>query len=295
MHISEHALRIFFKQNEQVVKLELTKVDGSSPRNVGTVMYVACKVIYGTIGGGQLEFLAIENARKMLNTSTMTCDMDIPLGPEIGQCCGGRVTISLIQMSLQDKNNDCTKIIKTEASLPYVYILGGGHVGRSLANQFQHLPVRCILVDTRENELIQCNAKVETRLSAIPEMDIQTAPAGSVFIIVTHDHALDFLLTSTALVRKDAAYVGMIGSSTKRAKFKSWCRDNCTCLNTQDLNCPIGASSNIDKRPSVIAAFVVAEVLASLTSELRQTSSDAEGCKQAMGLSSYDDTVELCI
>ena len=63
-------------------------------------------------------------------------------------------------------------------------------------------------------------SNVEKRLSAIPEIDIKSSPAGSAYIILSHDHALDFILTAAALERNDANYVGMIGSKTKKTKFK---------------------------------------------------------------------------
>lgn len=261
------AITTFFAQNSQVVKVTLTDVQGSSPRNTGTEMFVAGAALWSTIGGGQLEFMVIDRAREMLANGELADLLDIPLGPEIGQCCGGKVKIALARMSSRDKAITSEKMKQADAESPLVYIMGAGHVGRALANQLQHLPVHCILIDTRTDELAKCSADVETRLSAIPEFDIQNAPAGSAFIVLTHDHALDFLLTSAALIRGDAAYVGMIGSVTKRAKFASWQRTHCDGLTTQELNCPIGASGSRDKRPSVIAAFVAAEVIAELTSE----------------------------
>ena len=263
----DQTLSGFFAQHERVVRLELTDVRGSSPRNAGTAMYVAAKALWGTIGGGQLEFIVIERAREMMATGVLADHLDIPLGPEIGQCCGGRVKISLARMSQRDKVNDCACVKQAEAELPHVYIMGAGHVGRALAEQLQYLPVHCVLIDTRADELALCSANVETRLSAIPEFDIKTAPVGSAFVVLTHDHALDFLLTSEALARGDAAYVGMIGSATKRVKFANWCREMCDGQSTHELNCPIGASGSRDKRPSVIAAFVAAEIIAILTSE----------------------------
>ena len=245
----------------------LEDVQGSSPRNVGTQMYVAAEALHGTIGGGQLEFMAISRARDMLGKGSATDHLDIPLGPEIGQCCGGRVRIALTRMTPHARQIALAQTARAEAAYPHVYVMGAGHVGRALADQLQHLPVRCILIDTRADQLAQCTAGVETRLSAIPEHDIRTAPAGSAFVVLTHDHALDFLLTSEALMRGDAAYVGMIGSATKRAKFARWCRTQCDGLTTRDLICPIGAGGSRDKRPCVIAAFVAAEVIAELTSE----------------------------
>ena len=263
----QKTLNSFFAQHERAVQIELTDVRGSSPRNSGTFMYVTSKDLWGTIGGGQLEFMVIERAREMLANGVLADHLDIPLGPEIGQCCGGRVNVSLARMSPRDKSNACNRAQAAEDAQPHVYVMGAGHVGRAIALQLQHLPVHCVLVDTREEELTKNTAEVETRLSAIPEFVIRNAPKGSAFVVLTHDHALDFLLTSEALERNDTCYVGMIGSATKRAKFSNWCDEMCDDLNLENLNCPIGASGSRDKRPSVIASFVVAEIIAELTSE----------------------------
>lgn len=265
------SLNEFLSAQRCVIRVALTRVRGSSPRDEGTEMFVAPKALWGTIGGGQLEFLAINAARDMLRDGTLHQDLDVPLGPEIGQCCGGRVELKLTRMRVSDKWAATERAVRRDETLPHVYVMGAGHVGRALANQFQHLPVRCILVDTRVEEIELCTANVETRVSAIPEADIRSAPEGSAFIVLTHDHGLDFLLTTTALERQDAAYVGMIGSATKRVKLRNWAHKNCDGQSIEHLRCPIGASGSRDKRPSVIATFVVAEVMAELTSETAAT------------------------
>ncbi|SEW35881.1 xanthine dehydrogenase accessory factor [Aliiroseovarius sediminilitoris] len=257
----------FLSLNGPVIRVTLRRVRGSSPRDEGTEMFVAQDRLWSTIGGGQLEYIAIDRAREMLRKGVLNLDLDVPLGPEIGQCCGGRVELSLARMRPSDKREALTHAQDQAAHLPHVYVMGAGHVGRALAELFQHLPVRCILIDSREEELVRCRADVETRLSAIPEVDIMNAPAGSAFVVLTHDHALDFLLTLAALEKGNAAYVGMIGSATKRAKFRNWVRQHGDDHSTGQLICPIGASGSRDKRPSVIAAFVAAEVIADLTSE----------------------------
>lgn len=250
-----------------VIRVTLTRVRGSSPREAGTEMFVAKDGLWGTIGGGQLEYMAIDEARAMLRDGKTRSGMNVPLGPEIGQCCGGRVEIALVRMSMTDIHTALQTENRTNSARPHVYVMGAGHVGRALAAQFQHLPVRCILIDSRAEELALCHADVEIRQCVLPEADIDNAPVGSAFIVLTHDHALDFLLTSAALARSDAAYVGMIGSATKRTKFRNWARDHCDGQPIENLNCPIGASGSRDKRPDVIAAFVVAEVMTELTSE----------------------------
>ncbi|OED50812.1 xanthine dehydrogenase accessory protein XdhC [Rhodobacteraceae bacterium (ex Bugula neritina AB1)] len=265
------SLQDFLASRKHVVQVRLTRVRGSSPREAGTSMFVAADGLWGTIGGGQLEYITIDHARRMLRQHVISDTLDVPLGPEIGQCCGGRVEMSLAQMRQADRDAAMARQQAEDQALPHVYVMGAGHVGRALADLFQHMPLRCILIDQRAEELALCNADVEIRQSAIPEIDIATAPAGSGFVVLTHDHALDFLLASAALQRGDAGYVGLIGSATKREKFRRWCRDHCDGLGTDRLICPIGAGGSRDKRPSVIAAFVAAEVIADLTSATAAT------------------------
>ncbi|MCV6824534.1 MULTISPECIES: xanthine dehydrogenase accessory protein XdhC [Halocynthiibacter] len=260
-------LEQFFASGEPVACLRITRVRGSSPRAEGTEMYVCSECLFGTIGGGQLEHLAIDAARELLASGDLSKHLDIPLGPQIGQCCGGRVEVSVTRMSAADKDAALSRDAEARAANPSVYILGAGHVGRALAAQLQHLPVHTVLIDQRAEELALSDAAVEKRLSAIPEIDVMSAPAGSAFIVLTHDHGLDFLLASAALQRADAAYVGLIGSNTKRIKFRNWCRKFCDGLSIAPLICPIGAGGSRDKRPAVIAAHVVAEVITALTSE----------------------------
>ena len=256
-----------FLSQGPVIRVLLTRVRGASPREAGTEMFVTKSGQHGTIGGGQLEYMGLDKARAMLRSGELRAEMDVPLGPEIGQCCGGRVELSLTRMQQGDRYAAMERARDEADALPHVYVMGAGHVGRALADLFQHLPVRCILIDTRAEELALCRANAETRLSAIPEAEIAAAPPGSAFIVLTHDHALDFLLTAAALERGDAGYVGMIGSATKRAKFRNWTGDANSCQSIDQLICPIGANGSRDKRPGVIAAFVVAEVMAELTSE----------------------------
>lgn len=262
-----HNLELFLAEHSDVANVQLTRVRGSSPREEGTRMLVSSMATCGTIGGGQLEYMAIDEARAMLKRGAPKATMDIPLGPEIGQCCGGRVEIQLTRMSDGEKQDLFLHSRRETDAFPHVYILGAGHVGRALADCFEKLPVRTILIDSRAEELAQCNALVELRQSAIPEADIRAAPKGSAFIILTHDHALDFLLGAEALGRGDAAYIGMIGSKTKRASFKNWYHRDGDCRSTDALTCPIGATGSRDKRPAVIAALVAAEVITALTSE----------------------------
>lgn len=258
-------LATFLDRHREVVRVRIVRVRGSSPREAGAEMFVAFDAMHGTIGGGQLEYLALDEARKILVAGQGTARLDISLGPAIGQCCGGRVEIVLDRMDGIVRQAAIATEVRRQADLPVVHIFGAGHVGRALAGFFERLPVRAILIDSRAQELRLCTARVELRRTALAEAEIRTASPGSAFIVLTHDHALDFLLTAEALERGDAAYVGMIGSATKRRRFERFARDLPEPVSSEALICPIGANGSADKRPEVIAAFVAAEVTGTLT------------------------------
>lgn len=251
----------FLNYNKRIIQASIVRTIGSSPRNSDTEMFISETDTLGTIGGGQLEYLVINHSKKMLAENIKKDNLKISLGPEIGQCCGGKVEVSLLEMYEKDKCLALNRFDKKDKNLPHVYVMGAGHVGRALALQLQHLPVRCVLIDSRVDELAKCSADVETRLSAIPEEDIKSAPRGSAYVILTHDHALDFILCGAALDRHDAKYVGMIGSKTKKVKFKKWYQVNYDNKLIRDFICPIGNVKNQDKRPSIIASSVTAEVI----------------------------------
>jgi len=123
----------FLAADGAVIHVRLTSVRGSSPRDADAQMFVSADACYGTIGGGQLEYMAIDKARTMLRAGRAAETMDLPLGPEIGQCCGGRVGLSLTEMSGIDRASARDVEILEIARRPHVCILGAGHVGRAHA------------------------------------------------------------------------------------------------------------------------------------------------------------------
>ncbi len=256
------ALEAFFAANPNAIACELTSVRGSSPREQGTFMLVGPQAIFGTIGGGALEYMVIDHARRLIAEGRAEAAMDVPLGPEIGQCCGGRVNVGLRYADSALRESLLDRVAAEDAETTRVYVFGAGHVGRVLAQIMALLPVRVEVIDTRRDELSMLPSGIPQRLVAMPETVVRTAPAGSAFVIVTHDHALDFLIANEALARDDTAYVGMVGSRTKRAKFASWYLEQGGRNMALDrLVLPIGAQGLGDKRPSVIAALAAAEIM----------------------------------
>lgn len=266
MGSSAKSLQAFLGAAGEVVLVAVREAAGSTPREAGAWMLVSTDAIFGTIGGGQLEFMAIDRARQMIADAASADLLDVPLGPEIGQCCGGRVTIDLALADETLRAEVANRAARADASRPHVYLFGGGHVGRALAEALALLPLQVTVVETRADAVGDLPESVEVELTAVPEDAVRAAPAGSAFIVLTHDHALDFLIVAEALARGDAAYVGMIGSKTKRATFRSWYLKDAGGSEeaAARLVCPIGGADVKDKRPAVIAALAAAEVMRGL-------------------------------
>lgn len=257
-------LRNKLAAGRRVIAVSVSEARGSTPRERGATMLVSESDVAGTIGGGSLEWTAIEDARALLATGAEP-RRDLPLGPLLGQCCGGHVSLSfrVADDALADALTEAEE--KAEAARPLVIVFGAGHVGRALARAVSLLPFRLELVDARPGELAQATG-LPTRLCERPEERLAELRPGDAALILTHSHALDFLLAEAALSRGDLAYVGMIGSATKRARFVSWLQARGRDAGLADaLVLPIGGRPVADKRPEIIAALTAAELTARLT------------------------------
>jgi xanthine dehydrogenase accessory factor len=264
--MSASELRAFFDRHPASVVAELVAVRGSSPREAGAFMVISAMEQIGTIGGGALEYMVVDRARQVLRSGEVSDSLDIPLGPEIGQCCGGRVDVALKRVTPDVAAALVGRLEADAAARPHVFVFGAGHVGRALAKALLLLPLRVHVVDTRREELAGLPDEVDAIAAAMPEAVVRTAPAGSSYVILTHDHALDFLIAAEALERRDAPYVGMVGSATKRARFRSWYQsEGYDLVALERLVLPIGAEAFPkglgDKRPEVIAALAAAEII----------------------------------
>ncbi len=264
--MSEPSLSVFLAGNRSVLA-EVIEARGSTPREAGAYMLVGDEAIWGTIGGGQFEYMAIDNARAILKGGGEAV-MDIPLGPEIGQCCGGRTKLHFTLVTLEIAEELQRRMVRELDGRPAVFLFGAGHVGLALTKALQPLPFAVTVIETRKDALENLPPGVTQHLTAMPESLVDNISANGAAVILTHDHALDFLIAQRALARPDLAYVGMIGSATKRATFSHWL-DRQHAENPMPeraammsrLVLPIGGSMVRDKRPEVIAALVAAELL----------------------------------
>ncbi len=256
-------LRTLLEKGEPAAHIVITRARGSTPREEGAAMLVTETAAYGTIGGGRVEWDAVERAHRLLLRDETEAMLDMALSPAIGQCCGGRVNIAITRAdaALLARIEADERI--AEAARPAVLLFGAGHVGRALASALAPLPLAVRWIDGRPQEFGPAVPHgITQRVTTDWEGEIARAPAGAACLVLTHSHALDSLITAAALLRDDFAYVGLIGSSMKRRRFERGFRDiGLSEARIGRLVCPIGGNFVRDKRPEVIAAFAAAEVL----------------------------------
>jgi xanthine dehydrogenase accessory protein XdhC len=145
----------------------------------------------------------------------------------------------------------------------HVVLFGAGHVGHALVSLLGRLPCVVQWVDERD-ELFpdEVPANVQVEATDTPDAIVDEAPPGAYFLVMTHNHALDFALAERIMRRRDFTYFGMIGSKTKRVKFERRLIDR--GVDPQrlfEMTCPIGVPGIVDKAPPSIAVAVCAELL----------------------------------
>lgn len=238
------------------IRISVVATRGSAPRGAGTQMRVWADRTEGTIGGGALEWAAMGIARDMLEDGSATAERTMPLGPELGQCCGGAVT-------LRWDRSEISEVLKTP-----LWIWGAGHVGRALASTLAPLPdVAVTWIDTHADRFPGTIPDGAERVTAVaPQHLVQHAPQGAWHLVVTHSHQLDLDICH-GLLSRGFAFCGLIGSDTKWARFRSRLRQ----LGHQDavisrITCPIG-DPRLGKDPQAIAVGVAAGLLSDLRTQ----------------------------
>ncbi len=249
------------KYNKEIIKAKIISTEGSVPRNNYTFMLISKNNIFGSIGGGQLEFVVIELAKKNLKKNKFKEIINIPLGPSIGQCCGGYVQIKI------EKFINGYEALKNESYrsnlVQDLYIFGAGHVGQELSKRVLDLDFNVNLVDSREEYLnLQKNKKINKIFAKMPWLLLKNLKNKPYYIILTHSHDHDFKIINEILHMKDFEFLGLIGSKTKFNRFKS------RLINfghiDNDINkieCPIGLKNISSKKPAEIAISIIGRLL----------------------------------
>ena len=261
----------FIKSKKKCILITVEETTGSAPRNCDAFMLVGEEISIGTVGGGRLEYNATQTAREILLKTPHELYVEkFRLGPELSQCCGGTMTLKFESLNSNLRKKLLSKLREIEFKNPNVLIFGAGHVGKALIEQMTMLPLNCRLIDSRTEIYLDGIHSDYCEVTAIPEKVVREAPKGSAFVIVTHDHAMDFLLVKEVLARGDSRYLGMIGSKTKKNQLRSWLRKQ-GVKSLENLVTPIGGTITdiklFDKRPETIAALTAAEILIAFQSD----------------------------
>jgi xanthine dehydrogenase accessory factor len=259
----KHTAREWLAQGDPAVVVEVRATQGSVPREAGTRMLVAATRTCGTIGGGHLELDAIERARRSLPMGPADdFEQRYALGPTLGQCCGGVVTLRFAALTEAELAR-----WPEQAPMFHLQLYGAGHVGRAIVRLLATLPCTVQWIDEREHEFPAAwpqgwPPQVERLCVDAVEAEVARAPPGACYLVLTHRHDLDLRLTEAILRRGDFGYFGLIGSKTKRERFIHRLQARGIARQTIDrLTCPIGVPGVAGKAPEVIAVAVVAQLL----------------------------------
>jgi xanthine dehydrogenase accessory factor len=311
-HLQRHAA---------LVRITVIAVRGSGPREPGACMLVHAGGTVGTIGGGHLEWYASSRAREQLaapGAPAIVLD-ELTLGPELGQCCGGRVELWRERLTTEDLEwlTDAAhrlrqgrrfavatewdhgvvsrRLLPGAASLaltrsaperfalvevldprrPSLWIFGAGHVGQALARLLADVGLFEIAWIDPRAALLPHLPGVHPHVCTDPAALAAEAPPRTRFIVMTHDHALDYDLCRAILVRGDSSWLGLIGSASKSARFRARLRrDGLDPDVIARLICPIGVPGITSKRPQAIAIAIAAQLLQLDPGAVRQRAAD---------------------
>jgi xanthine dehydrogenase accessory factor len=174
---------------------------------------------------------------------------------------------------LRTREGEITFVERLDEAYPAVWLYGAGHVGQALAAMLVQLPLRLLWQDSRPGQ-IPADAAEYSRVVPVPDLigSVTEAAPGTLFLVMTHDHGLDYELCRAVLMRADAAWLGLIGSQSKGARFRSRLRrDGFRAEVIERLVCPIGVTGIKSKWPAAIAVAIAAQLMQLLS----QPSSDA--------------------
>ncbi|KHT63478.1 molybdenum cofactor sulfurylase [Photobacterium gaetbulicola] len=245
-----HELARLDELGEPCVMVTVLDEQGSVPRNAGTKMLVTREETFASIGGGHLEYKAVETARDMLLAGNSQLKTErFPLSARLGQCCGGIATLCF-EPIVQHKY--------------HLALFGAGHVAKAVVKTLSSLPFEIRWIDQRESIFpAQLPSNVSKIVSDDPVAEVRTLPAGCYYLVMTHSHQLDLMLAQAILRRQDIAYFGLIGSATKCKRFCY--RLSQRGFSQHDINrmtCPVGLSEVGGKHPAEIAISIAAQLVA---------------------------------
>ncbi len=255
--------------------VRVARTQGSVPREAGAWMAVwpesAGLSTLGTVGGGRLEHDAIAAARAAWGKSRAApaaFEQRYPLGPSLGQCCGGVVWLAFEPLApALDASQWADVQQRLLGTRSPVALFGSGHVGRAIVQALAPLPFALTWIDSRDEPFPpDLPPHVKAEHSDPVERAVPTLAPCSQVLVMSFSHAEDLAVVQACLERmrthNDLPFVGLIGSATKWATFRHRLAERGYAdAELARITCPIGLPTIGGKHPAVIAASVAAQLL----------------------------------
>jgi len=243
-------LNKFQQENKPIALVTVTKCLGSAPCKVGSRMIVdKTTLVYGTIGGGKLEFEVIDKAINAIKENKII-EASFTLGPKFEQCCGGKVEL----------------IIEPMNQTPELFLFGAGHIGVEISNLLIGTPFKTHLIDSRTNWFDHLKIYENVKTHTVSEHDFKTFKdvvnwgSNAYVLVMTHDHGIDLDIIAMA-IPKEKKYLGLIGSKTKYVRFNNLLKKELNIdEGMENITCPIGLNLG-GSTPKEIAIDCVAQLL----------------------------------
>ena len=274
------------KDGENVVRVVLIRAEGSTPREMGADMMIYSDHFTGTIGGGTLEHEVITTARQLMTSprTNYRAKRQYPLGPTLGQCCGGFVEVMFEHVIPEDLS--LWKAFKTTSSIFHpnepdlppthnpahkdgvsfrihadrtpLYLYGAGHVGRALMAITGSLPFTRFWIDTDATRFPDTIPDdIETVIASTPAQIATYAQDDAIHLVMSYSHQLDLDICLAVLQKASFFRLGLIGSTTKKARFlKSLKNAGIDDHSLKKLVCPIGLPEIGGKDPARVALSI---------------------------------------
>ena len=236
------------KNGKPAVLATVVKSIGSAPRSEGAKMLVYQNgLIDGTIGGGAVEKVVVDEALKILGTSE-TKLLDYDLGQDLAMSCGGKMTVFLEPLTPQ----------------PQLLIFGAGHIGAALTKIGKMLGFRITVIDNRSEF---ANKERLPEADTVFAMEYNQAFGELSFspetfiILVTHRHTHDQEILEYC-IQQPFKYLGMIGSKTKVKKALDLLHEKGVSKDLiNKIHSPIGLDIGADT-PEELAIAIFGEIIA---------------------------------
>lgn len=265
MTASEQLIKLLASQDAIWVTVQAHR--GSVPREADAWMAVFSGVSLGSIGGGHLEWQAIKQARALLSGQAGVQVQRVALGPSLGQCCGGEVTLQFEPLCRSDRPRLRQHFAAQQALWPPVALFGGGHVAAALVQVLGRLPFLVHWFDSRDEifpEDLPANVRAEH--SEPVQAAVAGLTPGSRLLIMSFSHAEDLDVVAACLLRqrtrRDLPFIGLIGSRSKWAVFNHRLTERgFSASELAQVTSPIGVPGIAGKAPEVIAVAVAAQLL----------------------------------